>query len=132
MAPSLQAPSPSPAPPTGGPDGTFSLPDLQKIIRRQRAVNVSILLYILAFLLFCILPDRFQRAAQVVYYAAYISAGVCVFLLLLKIHGWPTTLLLAFLSMAPCVGLVVLLMVSHQATEILKRNGYTVGFFGAK
>jgi hypothetical protein len=42
-----------------------------------------------------------------------------------------TVVLLALLMLVPCLGLIGLLVVNQKATNVLKKNGITVGLFGA-
>jgi hypothetical protein len=39
---------------------------------------------------------------------------------------------LGILTLIPCVGLIVLLIINSKATGILKKNGVRVGLLGAK
>jgi len=60
-----------------------------------------------------------------------IVGAVCVFLLAIKVYGTGLGILLGILSLVPCVGLVILLIVNGKATGVLKQNGIKVGFLGA-
>jgi len=42
-----------------------------------------------------------------------------------------TRVLLGILTLIPCIGLIVLLVVNGKATGILKQNGIKVGLLGA-
>jgi hypothetical protein len=54
-----------------------------------------------------------------------------VFLLAIKVYSTGVGVLLGILTLVPCIGLIVLLIVNGKATGILKQNGIKVGLLGA-
>lgn len=60
-----------------------------------------------------------------------IVATVFVFLLSIKVYGTGLGIVLGVLTLIPCVGLIVLLVVNGKATSVLSRNGIRVGLLGA-
>ena len=56
---------------------------------------------------------------------------VLVFLLATKVYGTALGVLLGILTLVPCVGLIVLLIVNGKATSVLRQNGHRVGLLGA-
>jgi hypothetical protein len=56
---------------------------------------------------------------------------VFVFLLAIKVYNTGVGVLLGILTLVPCIGLFVLLVVNGKATGVLKQNGIKVGLLGA-
>jgi hypothetical protein len=50
----------------------------------------------------------------------------------MELHGPGLGVLFGFLTLIPCVGLIILLIVNQQATSLLQRNKVRVGLFGAR
>lgn len=48
-----------------------------------------------------------------------------------KVYGVGLGILLGVLSLAPCISLIVLLLVNGKATSVLRQNGIKVGLMGA-
>jgi hypothetical protein len=68
----------------------------------------------------------------VYYLAVAITATVFVFMLAVKVYGTGMGVVLGILTLIPCVGLIVLLIINSKATGILRKNGVRVGLLGAK
>jgi hypothetical protein len=64
--------------------------------------------------------------------AVGITSTVVVFMLAIKVYNVAVGILLGILTILPCLGLLVLLIINSQATTILRRNGVHVGFLGAR
>jgi hypothetical protein len=60
-----------------------------------------------------------------------IASTVFVFLLATKVYSQGTGIVLAILTLIPCIGLIVLLIINAKATTILKKHGIGVGLLGA-
>jgi hypothetical protein len=60
-----------------------------------------------------------------------LAATVFAVLLAIKVYDLGVGLLLGVLSLVPCAGLVVLLIINGRATKTLRANGHRVGLFGA-
>lgn len=60
-----------------------------------------------------------------------LAGTVFVFLLAIKVYSTGVGVLLGILTLVPCIGLIVLLIVNGKATGILKQNGIKVGLLGA-
>jgi len=111
--------------------------DLREVAKRQR----SLLWFILGLLLFQLsiltdalgLPPVFMLPVVIVYWLLLISIVVSVLRLLagLRVHAiWH--ILCALLLIAPCINLLVLLVVNGRATRALKDAGLHVGLMGVK
>ena len=61
------------------------------------------------------------------------SLGAIVFLIILamKVYSTGAGVALSVAAFVPCLGLIVMLVVSGKATSILKANGIKVGLLGA-
>ena len=124
------------AAPTGGGEvfGVLSgqREDLTKVAFAQKGIIVCLLIY------FCMLAGQFLlppelRMVLVVGLAVLgITGMVFVFMLATRVYGVVLGVLLGILTLVPCLGLLVLLMVNQKATGILKQNGISVGLLGAK
>jgi hypothetical protein len=64
--------------------------------------------------------------------AVGLVGGVFVFLLGRKVYGPVAGVILGLLTVTPCVGLVVILVVNASATSALQSNGVRVGLLGAR
>jgi hypothetical protein len=62
---------------------------------------------------------------------AQIAGLVFVFLLSTKVYGTGLGILFAILTVLPCLGILVLLMINSKATTVLRQNGHKVGLLGA-
>ena len=66
-----------------------------------------------------------------------LAAGIFVIVAAVKLSralgvGWIATILCVVALLLPLLGLLVLAVLSSQATRKLKAGGYRIGFFGAK
>jgi predicted RNA-binding Zn-ribbon protein involved in translation (DUF1610 family) len=111
--------------------------DLRTVGKRQR----SLLWFVLALLLFQLsiftdtlgLPPAFELVVVLVYWALLISILVSVLRLLaaLRVHViW--RIFCALLLIAPCINLLVLLVINARATRALKDAGLRVGLMGVR
>ena len=66
------------------------------------------------------------------YLVTSLAATVFVFMLAMKLYSTGMGIFLGILSLIPCLGLLILLMVNSKATTALKESGIKVGFLGAK
>ena len=108
---------------------------IREIASRQKVIILCILACILIVLGLVVgqstLPPVVLLVLVLAYYVAGITGTVFVFLLATKIYGTGVGLLLGILTLIPCIGLIVLLIVNAKATTILKQNGLKVGLLGA-
>ena len=109
---------------------------VREIAQRQRAILLCILgifiLYGLAIVGQTAFPPIVVLIIAFLILAVDLTAVVFVFLLTTKLYGIGIGLLLGFLTLVPCVGLITLLVVNGKATTILKEAGLKVGLLGAK
>jgi hypothetical protein len=125
-----QPPSPNLLEYAKSPDG------IREIAKRQRALLLCILGNILLYLLLLATRDRIPLMAALLIvgalFAVEITAMVYVFLLSTKLYGMGVGILMGILTLVPCLGLLILLVVNGRATTALQASGIKVGLLGAK
>jgi hypothetical protein len=112
--------------------------DLRSVAGYQRWVTLCILVYL------CVIigrvatvmnkiaiPPVLEIGLAIALLASVLAGMVFVFLLSAKVYGTVQGLLLAFCTLIPCIGLLVLLRINAKATSVLKANGIKVGLLGA-
>ncbi|MDB5345750.1 MAG: hypothetical protein JWP89_4127 [Schlesneria sp.] len=105
--------------------------DLRSVAKYQRGIMICILIYLVAGILRLMVPREVQLPLLLGIVMIGLTGTALVFLLAQKIHGIGPAILLAILTLVPCVNLIVLFTLSSKATNILKANGIKVGFLGA-
>jgi hypothetical protein len=105
--------------------------DLRTIARFQKGILVCILIYLIAVIAQFALPPELRIFMAVGVMVFALAGAVFVFLLAIKVYGVGLGILLGVLSMAPCLGLIVLFLVNGKATNVLRQNGIKVGLMGA-
>src|SRR5262249_6099838 len=109
----------------------LSKADLKSVAQYQKVILICILVYILAAFGQVAVPDTLRLFLLLGMIAVSIVATVFVFMLSVKIFETATGVIFAILTLIPCVGLIMLLIINGKATSTLKANGYNVGFLGA-
>jgi hypothetical protein len=109
--------------------------DLRSVAKYQRGLLVCVLIYLGAvaasMILPRILPPELTIIASLLFAVAGIAGLVFVFLLSTKVYGTGLGVLFGLLTLIPCVGLIVLLVINQKATSVLRQNGVKVGLLGA-
>ena len=75
-------------------------------------------------------PDPVRLGLALILFVFGVGGMVYTFRLGKLLSGMGMGILFAILSLLPCLGLLVLLLVNGKATNLLKANGITVGFLG--
>ena len=105
--------------------------DLRAVAKYQKGILVCILIYLIAvFCQFGVPPD-YRPFFGIFVLGVGLVGTVFVFLLAMKVYSTAVGILLGILTLVPCLGLIVLLMVNQKATSILRQNGINVGLMGA-
>jgi hypothetical protein len=105
--------------------------DLRSVAKSQKGILVCILIYLVAvFSQFALPPDVRPFVGIGVLFVGLVGA-IFVFMLAIKVYGTGLGIVLGILSLVPCIGLIVLLVVNGKATGVLKQNGIKVGLLGA-
>ena len=120
-----------PQPPQTLSYGTSARSDLKEIASRQRAIMLCILAYIVAVICQFALPPELRPILGLAVLAVGVIASVFIFMLAIKLYGTGVGILLGILTLVPCLGLLILLVVNSKATNILRENGVKVGLLGA-
>jgi hypothetical protein len=112
--------------------------DLRKVAVYQKGILVCILISLIgiAFNLISIvtqmaIPDAVRVALSVGLLVVGLASSAFVVLLAIRVYNLALGILLGLLSILPCVGLLVLLVVNGKATRTLQSNGHRVGLMGA-
>jgi predicted RNA-binding Zn-ribbon protein involved in translation (DUF1610 family) len=118
---------------------------LRSIAQYQRYLLICILIQILAWIAYFISfvalkpdPNNLSGSAFaviglffLVLLVAGLAATVFAFMLTMKLSNVWVAILVLLLSLVPCAGLIALLVINGIATNRLRNNGISVGFFGA-
>ena len=105
--------------------------DLRGVALCQKGILVCILIYLLAVVGQFALPPQLRPILGLGVLALGVVGLVFVLLLSVKVYHVAVGILLGLLTMVPCFGLLVLLIINAKATAILRNNGYRVGLLGA-
>lgn len=105
--------------------------DLKSVAMYQKGILVCILIYIIAMVCQFAIPLQLRMLLGLGIVALGLAGTAFVFLLAMKVYHPAVGVLLGILTLIPCLGLLVLLMVNGKATSILKQNGIKVGLLGA-
>jgi hypothetical protein len=115
---------------TGIPRDTFA--DIRVIGVRQKGIMVCILVYLIGVAAMFVVPTLVRPFVLVGLVVTSVVAVVFVFLLALRVYGTVLGAVLCILTLAPLIGLFVLLAVDQKATHLLRRAGVHVGLLGAR
>ncbi len=77
------------------------------------------------------IPEEFRIFLALALIPLGLTATVFVFLLATKVYTTGVGVVLGVLTLIPCIGLIVLLIINAKATNILKAHGIRVGLLGA-
>ena len=105
--------------------------DLRSVAKYQKGIVVCILIYLIAVICQFAIPAELRPIIGLGILVVGLAGTVFVFLLAVKVYSTGVGVLLGVLTLVPCIGLIVLLVVNGRATGILKKNGIKVGLLGA-
>lgn len=112
--------------------------DLRSVAAYQRWVTLCILVYLCVIIGRIVtvvnriaIPPVLEFGLAIALLVAVLSGMIFVFLLSAKVYGTVQGILLAFCTLIPCIGLLVLLRINAKATNVLRANGIKVGLLGA-
>ena len=116
----------------------MSAGDLRTVAVSQKAVIFCILAQLVAYVVLLVVNNLTPQLGMLaaiglvaLYLAVAITATVFLFMLAVKLYGTGTGVVLGLLTLLPCIGLFVLLIINSKATGVLQENGVRVGLFGA-
>lgn len=104
---------------------------LRAIAFNQKAIILCILVYLILVAVQFAIPEESRIYLGFALIPLGITATVFVFLLATKVYSTGMGVLLGILTLIPCVGLIVLLIINAKATNTLKSHGIHVGLLGA-
>ena len=108
-------------------DAAYSPEEIQKIARRRKVLHIYGGIY---FLLVCalllVIAVKPTSVGLVALFAVPFmwAAPFVIGALAIQIHGRTLGIFFAFLSIGCVVGIIMLIILNLQATEILRRHGY--------
>jgi len=106
--------------------------ELRAIATDQKGIIVCILLNMGLAAASLFIPRDNRVFAIIGLVALGIAGTILVFLLATKVYGSAAGIALGIVTLVPCIGLIVLLLINAKATNILKLHKVHVGLFGAK
>jgi len=109
----------------------LSRQDLYDIAVYQKAILVCILIYVLVVIVQFVVPSDARIFLAIGVFGIGVVATVFVFLLALKVWRTGMGIVLAILTLIPCIGLIALVAINQQASGTLTKHGYEVGLLGA-
>jgi hypothetical protein len=104
---------------------------LRSIAGYQKGIIFCILGYLALYAAVFAVPPDLKLWVALAIIPVGIAATVFVFLLATTVYSTGTGVLYAILTLIPCIGLIMLLVINGKATTILKENGIRVGLLGA-
>lgn len=112
-------------------NGNLDRASLWSVAMYQKGILACILVYVILVIAGIFVPAELKWIVALAGLPVLIGATVFVFLLATKVYTPVVGVLLGLLTLIPCVGLIVLLVINGQATSILKSHGIHVGLLGA-
>jgi hypothetical protein len=105
--------------------------DLKRVAQFQKGILVCILIYLCAVIFQFAFPPDLRILVALLILLNGIIGTVFVFLLATKVYNTGLGIVFGLLTLVPCVGLIMLLVINGKATAVLKNNGIRVGLLGA-
>jgi hypothetical protein len=109
----------------------MSKADLKSVASYQKVILLCILAYLALVGIQFVLPPDSRPMLMLVAIPLGLIATVFVFLLATKVYSTGMGIVLAVLTLIPCIGLIALLIINGKATAVLKKHGIEVGLLGA-
>jgi hypothetical protein len=104
---------------------------LRAIVTYQKVIIICVAIYLSLVLAQFGIPPELRIFLALVAVPVVLTAVVFVFLFATKVYTTAIGVILGFLVLIPCIGLIVLVIINQKAISILKDHGISVGFFGA-
>jgi hypothetical protein len=105
--------------------------DLKSVALYQKGIVICILIYLIAVVVQFAIPAQLRPILGGGVLILGLVGTVFVFLLAIRVYSTVMGVVLGILTLVPCIGLIVLLVVNGKATSILRQNGIKVGLLGA-
>jgi hypothetical protein len=114
------------------PPGGMTREDVKSVATYQKVILLCILALLLAYVVMVAVPVELKPLFALPLFGIKCAATVFVFLLALKLYSTALGIVFGILTLLPCVGLIVLLIINAKATATLRANGIKVGLLGAR
>ena len=88
--------------------------------------------FLLDIVFIFVIPPPFTIIVRLIVLADVVVDTVIIFMLAIKVYHIAVGIILGILTLVPCLGLLVLLLINSKATSILIQNGFKVGLLGDK
>jgi hypothetical protein len=105
--------------------------DLRQVAVAQKGILICILIYFFCGIGQFLIPPQMMILLGVIIIGCILVAFVFVILLAMRVYSTGMGIVFGVLTLVPCVGLIVLLIINSKATNILRSNGISVGLLGA-
>jgi uncharacterized membrane protein len=109
---------------------TDDIKELKTIAKCQRTILYCILANIACLIVNFVLPVELRLIAAILLIVVAVISAFFLFRLASILYGTVLAIIFVIFSVAPCLGLLILLMVNGSATAKLQKNGIKVGFLG--
>jgi len=105
--------------------------DVRAVAVCQKGILICLLIQLIGTISQFAIPADMRPILLLALLPVSIVGLVFVFRLSTRVYSTGVGILLAILTILPCFGLLVLLIVNGKATTILRQNGHKVGLLGA-
>ena len=105
--------------------------NLRNVAKYQKGIIICILIYFVMVFSQIAIPEELRIVVALGVLAVGVTSMVFVFLLAVNVYSTAVGVFLGILTLVPCIGLIVLLIINSKATGILRKNRIHVGFLGA-
>jgi hypothetical protein len=106
--------------------------ELRAIAGYQKGIIFCILAQLCVYGALFAIPEDMRLWGALALLPVGIAATVFVFLLATKVYGSTAGVIYAIMTLIPCIGLIMLLVINGKATTIMKEHGIRVGLLGAR
>jgi hypothetical protein len=106
--------------------------ELKRVAVYQKCFLLCTLLFFLLAVGTGMVPSEFEHVFDFLMLSVVLVGAAFVFLLSIKLFGFPLGILFGLASLVPLVGLFVLVGINVKASHVLRENGVKVRLFGGK
>jgi hypothetical protein len=108
-----------------------TLQDLYKVATAQKGILIGILIYFGSLFAIQFVRPPLSNVLVVAWLLAAFATFIFMIILALRVYNLVAGIILGLLMIVPFANLLILLMVNRKATQIMRSNGFKVGFMGA-
>jgi hypothetical protein len=125
-------------PPRRRPAARMRRAELRRVALYQKFMLVGLLIEVIYILVVVFsyvagvtLPPALSLTLALVVSPVALATTVFAFLLAIQVYGTGLGVFFGILTLVPCIGLIMLVVINIKATSILQAHGYHVGLLGA-